>query len=107
MNDHNINDEIVDQCFEKHLIEIAAFMSWEEVAPRLPEITNEDIKKIKEKTEAAAIWRSRALLKLWHKRKAKRATYRLLITAMLQANIADEATKVCVLLVPTKGSVVE
>ena len=107
MRDHNINDDMLDcKCSENHCFKIEKFISWDVVGPRLPRITHQDINDINRDVHADQSAKRRKLWQLWQSRMADKATYRSLIIAMLQEERVEQATKVCKLLMPTKGSVV-
>ena len=85
-----------------HELEISKFISWKEVGPYLPRITNVDIKDLHENFNEAADKRKR-LVQIWKEKNAADATYHVLIIAMRRAEKEMEALHVCRLLCPHKG----
>ena len=84
---------------ETHLLEIATFISWKDVGPRLSGITRGDIHDIGKDGHDQSDKRIR-LVNLWDERNGLAATYHAMITAMLAARKRGEAETVCRLLVP-------
>ena len=82
---------------ETHLLEIATFVSWKDVGPRLSGIKKKDIDDIGKDGHDQSDKRSR-LVDLWQERNGFAATYHAMITAMLAAKKRGEAESVCRLL---------
>ena len=84
---------------ETHLVEIATFISWKDVGPRLSGITRGDIHDIDRDGYDGPEKRSK-MVDLWVERNGSNATYHAMITAMLAAKKKMEAESVCRLLAP-------
>ena len=85
------------KCSDGHRVEIAEFVSWREVGPRLKEIKELDIEDIS-REKCGEKENRKKLLHLWVERNGSDATYGAIITAMLRARKRDEAERVCELL---------
>ena len=95
---YNLTSENLDKkCSTEHLLEIYSFVSWKDVGPRLCGIDITDITDI-DRDENDEQDKRRKLLNLWVERNGSDATYRAIITAMLEAKKRDEAEKICVLI---------
>ena len=97
---YNLRSEDLDKpCSYQHTLDIATFVSWKVVGPRLGRIEQRDMDDIsldkyneQEKREN--------LLELWVERNGSNATYNAIITVMLEVKKRSEAEKVCKLLTP-------
>ena len=95
INSYELNEEYVSKkCSYAHRIDIAEFVSWSEVGPRLKEIGELDMNDIKIEKCGEKEKRMK-LLHLWAERNGSNATYGAIITAMLKARKMDEAEGVC------------
>ena len=88
---------LLKRCSPEHMLDIAGFISWRDVGPRLHDIGNVDLSDIQKDghDEADRRWR---LVSLWEERNGDAATYDVMLTAMVRQRKVDQATKVCQLL---------
>ena len=85
------------KCSYAHRVDIAEFVSWSEVGPRLKEIDELVMNDIKIENGGEKEKRMK-LLDIWATRNGRYATYGAIIAAMLRAWKTDEAERVCELL---------
>ena len=79
---------------EPHRLDIADFIDWKTVGPRLEGITIDDTKDI-EKEGCDQLDKKRELIDKWWQRNGSCATYHAMITAMLTVGRRADAEKVC------------
>ena len=82
---------------ETHLLDIADFIEWKTVGPRLTGITISNTKDV-DKDGYDQVEKRRELVYKWWQKNGSRATYHAMITAMLKADHRAHAEKVCRLL---------
>jgi len=86
-------------CSSEHIQDIALFLdSWRNVAPRLG-LSDAEVEAA-EMDANSEVERRRKILATWSARFAFKAKYRVLIEALLKIGRADQAEKVCRVLVP-------
>ena len=88
-------------CTEEHLQDVALFLeSWPNVAPHLG-LSSADVgaTRIDAHNEQE---RRKVILERWKSRFAFKAKYRVLVDALLKIGKADQAERVCRLLVPAQ-----
>ena len=91
-------------CTTEHLRDIALFLeSWQTVASHLG-LSTTDVEQVERDAASEEIKRQK-VLEMWKNRWAFKATYRVLIEALLKIGHADQAEKVCRLLEPKKGTI--
>jgi len=84
-------------CTTEHLRDIALFLeSWQTVASHLG-LSTTDVEQVERDAASEEIKRQK-VLEMWKNRWAFKATYRVLIEALLKIGHADQAEKVCRLL---------
>ena len=98
--DYNLTDgELRAKVSKDHTLDIASFLPWTAVGEYLPGIDDQDVKDIDVDGHDEP-GKRRKLLGLWKTRNGSKATYGVLITALLKARETDHAKKVCKLLRP-------
>ena len=91
--------QLDETCTSEHLLSIAVFLeSWKEVAPYLG-LLNDDIVAT-EMNSHSEQEKKQKILRLWSAKFAFKAKYRTLIEGLLEIGRADQAQKICRLLVP-------
>ena len=91
-------------CTREHLRDIALFLeSWRTVAPHLGLLKAQVEEVERDGTEEKE--RKWKILEVWKARFAFKATYKVLIEALLEIGSADQAQEVCHLLVPKEGKI--
>ena len=86
---------------ESHRLDIADFIDWKAVGPRLDEITTDDITDI-DKEGCDELDKRRKLVHKWWQKNGHWATYHAMIAAMLKVGRSADAGKVCKLLIGEK-----
>ena len=98
--EYNLTDgELRAKVSKDHTLDIASFLPWTAVGEYLPGIDNQDVKDINVDGRDEPDKR-RMLLGLWKTRNGGKATYGVLIAALLKARETDQAEEVCKLLRP-------
>ena len=86
-------------CTSEHLRDIALFLeSWRHVAPHL-ELSNADVEAA-EMNANSEEGRRQKILETWKAKFAFKAKYQVLIETLLKIGRADQAEKVCRVLIP-------
>ena len=90
--------QLDNACTEEHLQDVALFLkSWRLVAPHLG-LSSTDVEDVeRDGTEEKA--KRYKILEVWHEKFVFKAKYRVLVEALLKISRADQAVKVCRLLV--------
>ena len=93
------------ECSEHHVIDTSLFLkSWRTLAPHL-KLVDTDIEEIDQDGRTEQEKRLKTLQK-WRERFIFRATYKILMEALLKTGRADHARRVCCLLrtIPVEGT---
>ena len=87
-------------CTRENLVKISMFLeSWRTVVCHLKHIESVDVEEV-EREGTGEKEKKLKILEKWKCKLAFKATYRVLIEALLEAGRADQAMKVCDLLLP-------
>ena len=91
--------QLDNACTREHLQDVALFLeSWRTVAPHLG-LSNTEVEEVeRDETEEKAKKRQK-ILEAWYAKFSFKAKYRVLVEALLKISRADQAVKVCRLLV--------
>lgn len=90
--------QLDNDCTREHLQDVALFLeSWRTVAPYLGLSSTEVEEVERDGTEEKA--KKQKILYVWYAKFAFKAKYRVLVEALLKIGQADQAVKVCRLLV--------
>ena len=91
--------QLDETCTNEHLLSIAVFLeSWKEVAPYLG-LSNDDVVATEGNSHSEQE-KKQKILRIWSAKFAFKAKYRTLIEGLLKIGRADQAQKLCCLLVP-------
>ena len=92
-------EQLDETCTGEHIRSIALFLvSWREVAPYLG-LSTADV-ETSEGNSRSEQEKKQKILELWSAKFAFKARYRTLIEGLLKIGRADQAQKICCLLVP-------
>ena len=98
--EYNLTDgELRAEVSKDHTLDIASFIPWKAVGEYLPGIDDQDVEDMDVEGHDEQDKR-RKLLGLWKTRNGSKATYGVLITALLKARRRNRAEEVCKLLRP-------
>lgn len=87
---------------DDHLKEIITIIIWREVGWHLPGITQKFLNDLDDDCKTSNLKREK-LVNGWHDQNGSKATYDVMIKAMIKAKTVNGAEKVCELLCSQKG----